>query len=129
MKTSKGEQKIINILKKEKIAFVREQSFSGLKYKGHFLRFDFAAAINEEKILIEWDGENHFENVKFFNKDNWKHKLENDRRKNKFALLNGYTLYRIPYWEYDYIHTLADIMAPRHKVKSIYHNDRLLPPK
>ena len=58
MKASQGEQRIINILKKEKKKFEREYSFSSLKsYKGRKLRFDFAL-FEEDKIifLIEFQG-------------------------------------------------------------------------
>ena len=53
---SKYEEKIISILKKANIKFVREKTFEDL-HKGKY-RYDFY--IPQNKILIEVDGQYHF---------------------------------------------------------------------
>ena len=35
-------------------------------------------------------------------------------------------LFRIPYWELDEVNSLEDILQNKFKVKSVYHNDRLI---
>lgn len=57
--SSKGEDKIADLLSKNKIAFQREVSFPDLKsLKGNLLRFDFAVMSKGKLVaLIEFDGE------------------------------------------------------------------------
>ena len=116
MKLSKGAQKIFDILKSEHILFKTEYEFNNLKGKNDVpLRYDFALLnkINQPRILIEFDGEAHFKQVKFFQKQSsdFKRAQERDRQKNKYALLNNIQLYH-----------------PKFKVKNKYHNDYLKAP-
>jgi hypothetical protein len=57
-------------LKHGGIAFKREVSFSDLKnFGGHLLRFDFAIYQKGKLVaLIEYDGEQHFRQVKKYQK-------------------------------------------------------------
>lgn len=133
MKLSKGAQKIFNILKAEHILFKIEYEFNNLKGKNDTpLRYDFALLnkTNQPRILIEFDGEAHFKQVKFFQKQSsdFKRAQERDRQKNKYALLHNIQLYRIPYWEIDNISTFKDLFNPKFKVKNKYHNDYLKAP-
>lgn len=127
---SKYEEHIEKVIKKGLITssiysdFKREISFNNLKYKGHLLRFDFSFKINGRLIICEVDGQQHFDEVKFFN--NFKHMKENDRRKNQYCLNNDIPLYRIPYWEVNNITSIEDIFNPKFRVKSKYHNDNLI---
>ena len=59
---SKGEKKIMEILKQNRISFQREVSFKDLNgLKNVPLRFDFAIFKDKKLIaLIEIDGEQHF---------------------------------------------------------------------
>jgi len=70
METSKGEQKIIDILKRNRITFEREVYFEDLNgYKKVPLRFDFGIFRYGKLIaLVEYDGQQHYEFVKFFHK-------------------------------------------------------------
>lgn len=85
METSKGEQKIIDILKRNRITFEREVYFEDLNgYKKVPLRFDFGIFRYGKLIcLIEYDGQQHYEFVKFFHKtqSGFKKQQEWDRRK------------------------------------------------
>lgn len=127
---SKGEDKIAAVIKKTMLknhrysSFKREVKFNDLKYKDSNLRFDFGFRDNGKLILVEFDGEQHFNKVKFFK--NYKHMKENDRRKNQYCIANSIPLYRIPFWDIDKIHSIEDIIQPQYKVTSKYHNDNLV---
>ena len=54
-------------------------------------------------MLIEVDGRQHYEYIKYFHKNysGFLRSQERDRVKNKFALINNIPLIRIPYWDLD----------------------------
>ena len=120
---SQGEEKIIQILKKNKVPFVREKTFADLKL-GSF-RYDFY--LPRENCLIEYDGIQHFQQVKHFHKtrQDFLKAQERDRKKNNYALAHQIPLYRIPYWEMDELRGLPQIFDEKHLVNSMYHNDKL----
>lgn len=123
MKRSLGEQKIAQILKKERIPFETEKTFSDLK-KGRY-RYDFY--LIKSHILIEYDGEPHFvQSPKFHKKvtDFLKAK-ERDRQKNQYAIVNKLKLYRIPYWDLEKIQNYEDLFQKKYLVTSIFHNDEI----
>lgn len=127
---TKGEKKIYQILQRyrgEIKDIELEKTFKDLKYKGTPLRFDFYIKTPQGPVLIEYDGEQHYKFNKFFHKDQstFKHMMENDRRKNKFALQNNIPLYRISCYDMDKINTAKDIFQPQYRVKDIYHNDNI----
>ena len=78
--------------------------FEGSKY-----RFDFALFDKNHNVfkLIEFDGEQHYENnIKnsgWNNYQKYEYTLQNDLQKNKLAKELGIPLIRIPYWERDNI--------------------------
>lgn len=125
MKTSSYEEKVITILKKEHIKFEREKAFRDLR-KG-FYKFDFY--IPSYNICIEVDGEQHFKQIKYFQKtrQDFLKAQERDRRKNSYCLANGIKLFRIPFWEIDNIKNFWDLTNPKFKVTSKFHNDYLKP--
>ena len=125
-KMSNYEEYIMKILVKENISFQREKSFSDLK-KGKY-RYDFY--LLKHNICIECDGEQHFHQVKCFqkSKSDFLKQQEHDRQKNSFCLANNIPLYRIPYWEIKNIKNFQDILNNSFKVKSKWHNDNLLEP-
>lgn len=120
---SKNEEKIVKILLQEKISFVREKTFQDLK-NGKF-RFDFY--FPKEKILIEIDGEQHFKQIKKFQKtrQDFLKQQERDRRKNSYCLANNIPLYRVPYWEIESINCFKDLIKNEFLVKNKWHNDNL----
>lgn len=133
MRLSKGAEKIKRLIQEEGVNFTTEKIIPGLKSnKGKPYRFDFAIYSDDWKrfVLIEYDGEAHFQRIKHFHKNNTKYRnaLGRDRRKNAYCLAHNITLYRVPYWEIDNINTLEDILDNEDFiVKSQYHNDRLIP--
>jgi len=133
VKLSKGAEKIQRLIQEEGVNFTIEKTFPDLKSsKGKPYRFDFAIYSDNWKqfILIEYDGEAHFQRIKYFHKNNTKYlnALGRDRRKNAYCLAHNITLYRVPYWEIDNINKLEDILDNEDFiVKSQYHNDKLIP--
>ena len=122
---SKGEDKIIRLLRAANIKFEREKTFSDLR--GGKFRYDFY--LPSYNILIEVDGEQHFKQVKVFQKtrsDSLKQQ-ENDRRKNSYALANKIMLIRIPIWELDKLEKFEDLFQKKFRVVSKWHNDYLVP--
>lgn len=134
MGMSKGAEKILKLLRSMGYLVIPEYEFVDLKGKnGRPLRFDFAVINprhNTVSALVEYDGEMHFQQVKFFQhtQSDFKRAQGRDRKKNKYALLHGIPLYRIPYWEIDNIKSVGDIFQPKFFVTNKYHNDLLKAP-
>jgi hypothetical protein len=127
---SKGEDKITKLLNFARVSYSREITVPRLTgKKGAPLRFDFGIYQNKKLILlIEFDGEQHFQYSSRFNKSksDFLYRCGCDRKKNEWALKNNVLLYRIPFWELDNINTFSDLLQNKFKVTSIYHNDRLI---
>ena len=122
---SSYEEKIISILKKSHIKFVREKTFEDLR--GGKYRYDFY--IPSSNILIEVDGQYHFSQIR--GRAVLQKQKEHDRQKNAYALAHKIKLYRIPYWDIDNgtIQTTFDIFRKQYLVNSKWHNDKLNAPK
>jgi len=119
-KESKGESKIAKYLKKKNINFDREKIFEGLFYK-RCLRYDFhLTALN---LLIEFDGEGHYEACFGKTVEEKQVNLEDcqrrDKIKNEWAKANNIPLLRIPYWDFDRIEELIDAFIIKHTKKEI----------
>ena len=123
MKTSSLEEKIITILKKEKINFQREKTYPDLKF-GYY-RFDFF--LPQYNLLIEVDGAQHYKFSKIFHKkrQDFLKAQERDRRKNSYALSHNIPLYRIPCFEIENINTFQDILQDKFLVKDKWHCDNV----
>ena len=123
MKTSSLEEKIITILKKEKIKFQREKTYPDLK-QGWY-RYDFF--IPSLNFLIEIDGAQHYKFSKLFHKkrQDFLKAQERDRKKNSYALSHNIPLYRIPYFEIENINTFQDILQDKFLVKDKCHCDNV----
>lgn len=121
---SKGEDRIVDLLNKEKIFFVREKTFSDLKH-GLF-RYDFYLPyVDGGPIIIEYNGEQHYHFVKKFYHDSrgLQKTQEHDRRKISYALANGIKIYIIPYWELDKIQHGRQLMQEQYRAKDRWKND------
>lgn len=100
-KESKGEIKINNFLLINNVEFIREYRFKDCK-NIKTLPFDFY--LPEHNICIEYDGIQHFKEVK-----NWGGKKgyelikERDKIKNEYCIKNDIKLIRIPYYVYSNI--------------------------
>lgn len=100
-KQSKGEFIISNCLNNINIQYETQKSFDGLKgLGGKPLKYDFY--IPSIKILIEFDGIQHYEIIKHFGgADKFTRQQSNDQLKNDYARDNGYILIRIPFYRID----------------------------
>jgi very-short-patch-repair endonuclease len=95
-KLSKGENKIRNWLVKHRIKFISQYKFKGCK-NINILLFDFY--IPKYKLLIEYDGRQHFRNMSFGD-SGLKNTKKCDNIKTKWAKKNGYKLLRIKYTKF-----------------------------
>jgi hypothetical protein len=101
---SHGAKRVARWLEQRNIHYEVEWTEHGLRsdtYERAALRFDFYIEAN--KTLIEYDGIQHFEPVRWFAQSdveamaNFEIVKKNDKRKNAWAKKNGYKLIRIPY--------------------------------
>lgn len=101
---SKGEDYIRNFLINNNIKFKQQYSFDNLLNENkNKMKFDFAA-FNNNMILIEYDGKQHFEPI--YGEENLKITQYRDNLKNKYCKKNNITLLRIPHWEFDNIENI-----------------------
>lgn len=92
---SKGEYKIKQILQNNNIPFEEQKTFPDLKSeKGFLLKYDFFI---DNKYLLEFDGEQHTNNISLFSHDNFEYRKQNDAKKTEYAKINNIPLIRIPY--------------------------------
>ena len=122
---SKGEERIIELLKKGRYKFEREKRFSDLKHG--LYRFDFYVVGGRAiPCILEYNGEQHYQHVKKFHatRTEFEAAKERDRRKISYCLAHNIPLYIIPYWELDNLHTAADLFNPRFRARSYWKNDQ-----
>lgn len=115
-----GEQNIEKILKENNIEYRREHSFENFKNEqtNRLYRYDFAIFQNNKIIrLIEFDGEQHFNNARgiWKNHESLEEIQKRDVIKNKYALDNNIPLVRIPYTERNNI-TLELIIGNKYMI-------------
>jgi len=93
---SKGERLVDSILSQLKIPYEFQKVFDDCGRKNQWLPFDFY--VPEIKLLIEYDGIQHFEPVKYYGGEK---KLVDQRRrdtlKNEYAVSHNMSILRIPY--------------------------------
>ena len=97
---SKVEKSIDRILKSLDVKYERQYTNGYIVNR----QYDFYMEYRGSKFLIEYDGEQHFEDIEFFNrKYSLDHRQKIDRIKTYAACITGYNLIRI-----DYINTTDD---------------------
>lgn len=110
-KTSKGEDKIRQLLTVNKILFTEQypikihQEVSNLVGTDSTYKFDFAVLNDDNSIkyFIEYDGELHYyydDRIKFWTKENHDKTVIRDNIKNNWCLQHNIPIIRIPYFEY-----------------------------
>jgi very-short-patch-repair endonuclease len=110
--TSRGENKIKSILENKNIKFKRNYEFKDCK-RIKRLRFDFY--LLELNLCIEYDGEHHFIENKYFGKGNLEYMMENDRIKNEYCESRNIKLIRIPYYNFDKIDNILSIFLKNNR--------------
>jgi hypothetical protein len=101
-KPSKGEQKIEDYLIKNNIIFERQYKFNDCRNKNP-LPFDFAIKDKDNNLthLIEYDGKQHFEPIKYYGGEKgFEYRKKNDNIKNKYCKRKNINLIRVPYWDF-----------------------------
>lgn len=95
---SKGERAIANWLERHDIAFVKQKTFDDCRDQ-MVLRYDFY--LPARNLLIEFDGQQHFQFVKKFHgtEERFLKCQERDKIKNEYAETSGIHLLRIKYSE------------------------------
>jgi len=101
MRISHGEAKIKQILDEHNINYLFNTGyFKDLKSNNNrVLRYDFII-LDENHMpirLVEFDGQQHFESIDFFERNDINSNLERDQIKNNYALKHHIPLVRIPY--------------------------------
>ena len=108
---SRGENKIINLLKENCILYIKEKTFDTCIYPETQtkLRFDFY--LPTYNILIEYNGEQHYQtNESGWNTKEALEKTQNrDEYKKQWCKENNIPLIRIPYTHYDNL-CIEDLM-------------------
>ena len=116
-KKSRGEAAIIKSLIELKIPFVTQKRFKNCIFPDSEKQLIFDFYLPELNLCIEYDGIQHFEEVKqdFFNFESVK---KRDTYKNQWCKENNIPLKRIPYWELKNL-TIEDIMGDKFLLKEI----------
>lgn len=105
-KISKGENRIYEYLSKNNIPFEREYSFEDCIHQRH-LKFDFYVPLIN--LIIEFNGKQHYEPVKFFGgEEKFRTASKRDEIKMKYCNDNNIDILIIPYWEYDNIEKILE---------------------
>lgn len=82
------------------VIFETEQKMDGC-ISTNSLKFDYAIIVrNKVKLLIEVDGEFHYDDYSHIYPDSFLKQKERDNIKNRYCLQNNIPLLRIPYWDY-----------------------------
>lgn len=101
--TSKGENKIVDVLTDMNILFEVQKTFEGLLgIYGRKLSYDFY--LPTYNLLIEYQGKQHYEPIDWFGgEEKFEYQQEHDKRKREYAKLHNIELMEIPYWDFDNI--------------------------
>ena len=120
---SHGEDLISDYLKIDNIKYESQYTFNDC-LDIRKLRFDFAVFDNKKlKLLIEYDGKQHYEPVDFAGKgEKWasqRHEMtkRKDEIKNDYCQNNNIPLLRIPYWEKENISEILNTTLSHFGIK------------
>ena len=96
---SKGEEKIITTLIQAQIPFITQKRFESCVFPETNRQLVFDFYLPEQNILIEYDGEQHFHEIR---NDRYGYQgiVARDNYKNQWCKDNNISLIRIPYTEY-----------------------------
>lgn len=101
---SRGERKILFWLRDNEVDYEYQWRVNKHVGNGQFI-FDFY--LTHENIVIEYDGRQHFEIVEAWGgKKALAKTIENDKLKDKYAEINGLTMLRIKYTEFENVETI-----------------------
>ena len=106
---SKGERRIIDWLDNNNIEYIYDETYFNNLFgiNGGLLRPDFI--LPSYKIWIEYDGEFHYK--KYYESQNFETLQIHDEIKNQYAKENGWRLIRIPYWDFENIENILEMIS------------------
>ena len=113
---SKGEKIISKYLEEHNIQYKQQVSFPDCKYKLP-LKFDFQLYINNNIILLEYDGEQHFK--KTFYGEHFKEQQIRDSIKNDYCKSHNIHLYRISYKDFNNIYDILSNIIEKERSTTI----------
>jgi len=102
---SRGLISIDKYLIDKKIQFYKNKTFENC-FRKRKLKFDFY--LPKYNIVIEYYGEHHFIDIKYFGNNN-KSTIESDKIKENYCNNNGIKILIIQYWEYNNIISILDL--------------------
>ena len=109
--SSKGEIRIIEVLKKLGIDYIH-------LYKIEKYEYDFY--LPEFNTFIEYDGEQHYQPIEYFGGSKaFKKQLERDKIKSEYCLKNNIHLVRVPYFEFDKIENIIIYLTSSNGTSSV----------
>jgi very-short-patch-repair endonuclease len=93
---SKGEMLISKILKNHNVDYIQYKKFDGCKNIRQ-LSYDFY--LPKENLLIEFNGQQHYKYINFWNQDksSLKRQIKNDKIKKDYAIKKGYNFLVLKY--------------------------------
>ena len=103
---SKGEERLIKILKENNYIFSTQYCFNDLRGEQLPLRFDFVIFDSNQNIecLIEYQGKQHYEQSEYFGgEDSFIKQRKYDALKKEYCKIHNIKLIEIPYWDFDKI--------------------------
>lgn len=105
---SNGEKEIMKYLDSKNITYLFDCKYFNdlISPLGNKLRPDFI--LPDRKIWIEYDGEFHYRDM--YNDGSYEKLKSHDKLKDEYAKRNGWNLIRIPYWEFDNIEKILEII-------------------
>lgn len=103
--SSRGEDMIKSYLDNNEIKYTRNHQFEDC-IRTRRLRFDFY--LPKQNICIEYDGEHHYQENKYFGEGNLEYINTNDKIKDEYCIDNNIRLFRIPYWDIKNINTILN---------------------
>lgn len=103
-KSPKGEKEILKYLNFKNIEYKFQKK---ILVNDTFFIYDFY--LPKYNLFIEYDGEQHFMNIKFFGGiKRLSERINNDFQKDKYCLLNDINILRIPHWDFKNIENLLN---------------------
>lgn len=111
---SKGEKECRNLLTNLQLSYIQEYGIKGYNY-----RYDFMFTLDNQRYIVEIDGEQHFKHTKYFQPtiEDYHECRRRDVEKTYIALRYGYNVIRI---SYDELYNLQE-----HINRAIRGNSRL----
>lgn len=92
-KYSSLEQKVAEFLDRNNYKYERQKRFNDLKR----FSFDFEVQVHDTKILLEVQGQQHYQEIEAF--DSFSKQQKRDEIKREYCLVHNIPLIEIPYWE------------------------------